>query len=78
MLKALIAMPQNSHFGMHEPGGFQDAQIPVLAKWALRTLPEYQAELALRMFCYRVTHYIGAYLAALNGCDAVVDRKSVV
>jgi hypothetical protein len=48
MLKALIAMPQNSHFGMHESGGFTDEQIPLLAKWSLRTLPEYQAELALR------------------------------
>ena len=48
MLKALIAMPQNSHFGMHAPGGFTDEQIPLLAKWSLRTLPEYQAELALR------------------------------
>jgi hypothetical protein len=48
MLKALIAMPQNSHFGMHESAGFTDEHIPLLAKWALRTLPEYQAELALR------------------------------
>ncbi len=48
MLKALIAMPQNSHFGMHEGGGFTDDQIPVLAKWSMRTLPEYQVELAQR------------------------------
>lgn len=48
MLKALIAMPQNSHFGMHESAGFTDEQIPLLARWSLRTLPEYQAELALR------------------------------
>ena len=48
MLKALIAMPQNSHFGMHEGSGFCDEQIPLLAKWSLRTLPEYQAELAQR------------------------------
>lgn len=48
MLKALIAMPQNSHFGMNERAGFTDDQIPVLAKWTLRTLPEYQAELAQR------------------------------
>ncbi|MDE2417868.1 MAG: hypothetical protein KGN32_08690 [Burkholderiales bacterium] len=48
MLKALIAMPQNSHFGMHEPGGFQDTQIPVLAKWTLQSLPQYQSELAKR------------------------------
>ena len=48
MLRALIAMPQNSHFGMHESAEFTEEQIPLLAKWSLRTLPEYQAELALR------------------------------
>ncbi len=48
MLKTLIAMPQNSHFGMHESGGFTDEHVPLLAKWSLRTLPEYQSELALR------------------------------
>jgi acetate kinase len=31
-----------------------------------------RAALALDMFCYRVRKYIGAYLAALNGADAVV------
>ncbi len=48
MLKALIAMPQNSHFGMHESAGFTDEHIPLLAKWSLRTLADYQAEYALR------------------------------
>ena len=48
MLKALIAMPQNSHFGMSERGGFTDDHIPLLAKWSLRSLPDYQAELAKR------------------------------
>ncbi len=48
MLKALIAMPQNSHFGMNERAGFTDDQIPVLAKWSLRSLAQYQAELAKR------------------------------
>ena len=48
LLKALIVMPQNSHFGMNERGGFTDEHIPLLAKWTLRSLPEYQAELALR------------------------------
>ena len=33
MLKALIAMPQNSHFGMSERRGFTDDHIPLLAKW---------------------------------------------
>jgi hypothetical protein len=48
MLKALIAMPQNTHFGMNENTGFTDEHIPLLAKWTLRTLPDYQAELAKR------------------------------
>ena len=48
MLKALIAAPQNSHFGMNEHGGFTDSHIPLLAKWSLRSLAEYQAELAIR------------------------------
>ena len=31
-----------------------------------------QAALALDLFCYRVRQYIGAYLAVLNGADAVL------
>ena len=45
MLKSLIAMPESSHFGMNE---HKDADIPKLAEWTLRSLPDYQAELALR------------------------------
>lgn len=30
------------------------------------------AELALEIFAYRITKYIGSYLAVLNGCDAIV------
>ncbi|WP_294765326.1 hypothetical protein [uncultured Rhodoferax sp.] len=48
MLKALIAMPQSTHFGMNERSGFRDEHIPLLAKWTLRSLPDYQAELAVR------------------------------
>lgn len=48
MLKALIAMPQNTHFGMNERGGFTDEHIPLLAKWSLRPLTDYQLELARR------------------------------
>lgn len=31
-----------------------------------------RAKLAIDIFCYRVTKYIGAYLAAMNGADAIV------
>jgi hypothetical protein len=48
MLKDLITLPQNSHFGMNERTEFTDEHIPLLAKWTLRTLPEFQAELAKR------------------------------
>ena len=48
MLKRLISMPQNSHFGMNEHAGFTDDHIPLLAKWSLRSLADYQAELAKR------------------------------
>ncbi len=69
MLKALIAMPQNSHFGMSERGGFTDEHIPLLAKWSLRPLPDYQAELARRQ---QVGQVIDAaiWLADALGMDA--------
>ena len=69
MLKALIAMPQNSHFGMNERGGFTDEHIPVLAKWSLRSLPDYQAELAKRQQVLRVMD-AAIWLADALGMDA--------
>ena len=69
MLKALIAMPQNSHFGMNERSGFTDDQIPLLAKWTLRSLPEYQAELALRSQVATVVD-AAIWLANEMGVDA--------
>lgn len=45
LLKALIGMPQNSHFGMNERGGFTDKHIPLLGEWTLRSIAEYRAEL---------------------------------
>ena len=69
MLKAMIAMPQNSHFGMNEQGGFRDDHIPQLAKWSLRSLAEVQAELAKRE---QVATVIDAalWMAAELGLDA--------
>lgn len=57
MLKALIVMPQNTHFGMNEHGSFSDKHIPQLAKWSLCNLTDYQAELAKRQ---QVAHVINA------------------
>ena len=69
MLKSLIAMPQNSHFGMNEGGGFTDDHIPLLAKWTLKSLPDYQAELSKRS---QVAQVIDAaiWLADALGMDA--------
>jgi hypothetical protein len=69
MLKSLIAMPQNSHFGMNERGGFKDEHIPLLARWSLRSLPDYQAEFAKRN---QVAQVIDAalWLADSLGMDA--------
>lgn len=42
----------------------------------MRTLSEHadneKAQLAIEMFCYRARKYIGAYLAAMRGADAIV------
>ena len=48
MLKALIAMPQSSHFGMFDNTGFTDDHIPQLAQWSLQSLADYRAELGKR------------------------------
>lgn len=48
MLKAMLAMPDHSHFGMQNSVGFNDEHIPLLDKWSLRSLAEYQSELARR------------------------------
>ncbi|PQA82976.1 hypothetical protein C5F52_12785 [Limnohabitans sp. TS-CS-82] len=48
LLKALIVMPQNTHFGMNEHGGFTDKHIPLLAKWSLCSFTDYQTEFVKR------------------------------
>jgi hypothetical protein len=69
MLKRLIAMPQTSHFGMNERRGFTDDHIPQLAKWTLKSLADYQVELAQRT---RVAQLMEAaiWLAEALGLDA--------
>lgn len=69
MLKSLIAMPQNSHFGMNERSGFTDEHIPLLAKWTLRSLPDYQVELAKREQVARVID-AAIWLADALGMEA--------
>lgn len=48
LLKALIVMPQNTHFGMSDARSFSDDQIPVLERWTLKSYADYQAEYAKR------------------------------
>lgn len=69
MLRALIAMPQSTHFGMHEPAGFRDEHVPLLARWSLRTLPEVQAERERRVHAAQTVAAALALAAAL-GMDA--------
>ena len=69
MLKAFIAMPQNSHFGMNERAGFSDEHIPLLAKWTLRSLADYQSEFAQRSQVAEVMD-AAIWLAAQLGLDA--------
>ena len=59
MLKALIVMPQNTHFGMNERGGFTDRHIPQLARWSLASYADYKAEFSARQ------HAVQAVEAAL-------------
>jgi len=59
LLKALIVMPQNTHFGMNERGGFTDRHIGQLARWSLASFTEVQAELTARQ---RVAHIVDAAL----------------
>ena len=68
-LKALIAMPQNSHFGMSERGGFTDRHIPLLADWSLRSLAEVRTELARRTAAAQVID-AALWMAAGLGLDA--------
>ncbi len=68
MLKALIAMPQSSHFGMNQHGGFTDDQIPQLAKLSLCSLAVYQRELAQRSQVVQVIQ-AAVWLAERLGMD---------
>jgi len=68
-LKALIAMPQTSHFGMNERGGFTDRHIPLLADWSLRSLADVRTELARRTAAAQVID-AALWMAAGVGLDA--------
>jgi acetate kinase len=59
----------NKHSGLYGISGVSsDMREIVKARENGRT----RAEVAFRMFCYRLTKYIGAYAAAMGGVDAVI------
>ncbi|GAB4396215.1 MAG: hypothetical protein OHK0048_00140 [Rhodoferax sp.] len=47
-LKALIVMPQGTHFGMNERGAFAERHIPLLARWTLADYSSIQTEFQQR------------------------------
>lgn len=51
------------------------ATMPALLAHMRKGRPE--AKLAHDMFCYRVRKYIGAYIAALGGCDALLFTAGI-
>jgi hypothetical protein len=83
LLKALIVMPQNTHFGMNERGGFSDRHIPQLARWSLAGHADYQAEFLARQHAVQVVdaalwfaHELG--LSADDLQDAEPDAEAVI
>jgi len=83
MLKALIAMPQSSHFGMQERAGFRDEHVPLLAKWSLRSLSDYRAEKARRTSAAQLVDAATWMAGKLNLdpdelAEAGVDAEAVI
>ena len=71
LLKALIVMPQNTHFGMNERGNFADRHMPQLARWSLASFAEYQAELTVRQ---RVAQVVDAALSMADHLGVCADE----
>lgn len=83
LLKALIVMPQNTHFGMNERGGFSDRHIPQLARWTLASYADYQAEFLARQHAVQVVEaalWLGDQLglSADDLQDAEPDAEAVI
>jgi acetate kinase len=70
LLHGGMSLPQLEHLLQHEAGlkaltGTADVR-------ELQGRNDPAAELALDIFCYRIQKYVGAYLAALEGAEAIV------
>ena len=59
----------NKHSGLYGVSGVSSDMREVLKA---RAKGNQRADVAFRMFCYRLKKYIGAYAAALGGADAVI------
>jgi acetate kinase len=60
----------NKHAGLLGVSGLTHDMRDLLAEAAEHD--DRRARLAIAIFCYRLRKYIGAYLAAMGGADAVV------
>jgi acetate kinase len=65
-----VDMLLNKHSGLLGISGLTSDMRELLAEEAEHG--DRRARLAIDVFCYRVKKYIGAYLAAMNGADAIV------
>ncbi len=75
-----LSLPQveallNSHSGLLGISGLTNDMRDLLAEESEHA--DRRARLAIDIYCYRVRKYIGAYLAALGGADAVVFAGGV-
>jgi acetate kinase len=65
----------NNQSGLLGVSGLTNDMRDLLAE--ANELQDRRARLAITMFCYRVRKYVGAYLAALGGADAIVFAGGV-
>lgn len=65
-----VEMLLNTQSGLLGISGLTNDMRELLAE--AEETNDHRARLALEVFCYRTAKYIGAYLAAMNGADAVV------
>ncbi len=59
----------NKHSGLYGVSGVSSDMRELLRA---RSEGNVRADAAFRMFCYRITKYIGAYAAAMGGVDAII------
>ncbi len=64
----------NSQSGLKGFSGISNDMRDVMKK---ATLGDLRARLAVEMFCYRIRKYIGSYLAAMNGADAIIFTAGI-